>query len=209
MAFGFLSLIALEPDASSGFGLETLVKAGAKVNERVDSGELYRLIAAGFLHVNTIHFFINAVALVICGALFWRTASTEQQNSERALAMFGLALATSAAGFFASYLVGNGPSCGASAATFGLLGGAAGSTYTVPLGQTTSRWGRAFPGAILTIVGFGLLLALLSTPGVDHAAHLGGYLSGLAWGAASNRRAGRLSLAITTFVFSALALATL
>jgi membrane associated rhomboid family serine protease len=204
------ALLALEPyRVEVHTHLEALLRAGIKANDRIDAGELYRLMSAGFIHVNAIHFLFNAVALALCGALFWRASPLAARTPARAFVLVGLALVSSAGGFLASYLVGNAPSCGASAAVFGLLGASAGSAWTLPLGPFTTRWGRYLPASLLTALGLAMVAALLPVEGVDHAAHLGGYGAGLIGGAAVAFRASRVVLGLVTLALFSISLASL
>lgn len=176
-------------DDSGVFGLEALVDAGLKVDDAVAAGEVDRLVRAGLVHTGWKHLAINCFGLALIGFLYWRMLGTEQRSYLAAATMLAIALLASSAGFVASYLLRMGPSCGASAAVYGLLGAIVGRVW---MGR------RALPPSyrlalplMLTLVSLASVLVLLPNRGIDHAAHLSGWALGIALGVLGQLRFGR------------------
>ena len=173
----FLFGISLLAAARSGVGLEalgsmpgrTLVELGAR-DYHVVEGEWWRLATAVFLHGNLIHLLFNSLVLFDLGP-----AVEEMYGTARYLVLYFLA---GIAGSLASLLWHPfAVSVGASGALFGLIGVmiAYGYRHRTALGAQVKtmyvRW------AIYGLV-FGFFI-----PGIDNAAHIGGLLAGLVFGA--------------------------
>ncbi len=177
MANFVMFAISLLAAARSGVGLEslmhmpgpTLVALGAR-DYHVALGEWWRLVTAIFLHGNLIHLLFNALVLFDLGP-----AVEEMYGAARFLVLYFVAgIAGSLASFwwhpFAIMV-------GASGALFGLIGVmiAYGYRHRTALGEQVKsmyvRW------AIYGLV-FGFVV-----PGIDNAAHIGGLLAGVAYGA--------------------------
>ena len=169
--------ISLLAAARSGVGLEsllhmpgrTLVALGAR-DYHVALGEWWRLATAIFLHGNLLHLLFNALVLFDLGP-----AVEEMYGTARFLVLYFVAgIAGSLSSFFwhpFAIMVG------ASGALFGLIGVmiAYGYRHRTGLGEQVKtmyvRW------AI-----YGLLFGFV-VPGIDNAAHIGGLLAGVAYGA--------------------------
>lgn len=159
-----------------GLDSQTLVDFGAKWTPYIRLGQYWRLVTAGFLHGGLLHILMNSWVLFDLGAQV-----EELYGASRLLVIYFL---SSVGGFYVSALWANGPSVGASAALFGLIGAmiAIGVRHRGTLGDHVKslyiRW------AI-----YGLLFGLL--PGIDNAAHIGGLASGFAaaWIVGQPRRA--------------------
>jgi rhomboid protease GluP len=160
----------------AGFALEfltggvtgTLSQAGANYAPAVSQGQYWRLVTSMFLHGGLLHLALNGWALYQLGGLFeiWL-------GSVRLLAVF---LLSGIAGSIASVLWTVGPSVGASGAIFGLLGAL--------IAFLLRRHQALTPGAKSLLMQLVMWAAInvffgFNTPGIDNAAHLGGFAAGL------------------------------
>ena len=94
---------------------DTLIAFGAKVNELIDQGQVWRLLTAMFLHIGIIHLAVNQYSLYAVGTLLERF-----MGATRFAILYVLA---GLCGSLASYWFSpNAISAGASGAIFGLLG---------------------------------------------------------------------------------------
>ena len=154
---------------------EVLVRFGAKVNELVADGEVWRLLTAMFLHIGLMHLAFNSYALFIEGIEVERL-----YGRARFLVVYLLA---GLWGSLFSFALGKGISAGASGAIFGLFGALI--AYFVRHRDMFGAFGRQRLFSLLGVVGVNLFLGF-SNPGIDNLAHLGGLLSGavLGWGLA-------------------------
>lgn len=149
--------------------LAALVFLGAKQNQLIEAGELWRLVGAMFLHGNLVHIFFNSYALFALGP-----ESERIYGRPRFLAIYFLA---GIGGSVASFLLSPAVSVGASGAIFGLMGALGLFFY---LNRTV--FGQAARAQVQSIVAIGLINLLIgfSSPGViDNFGHLGGLLAGL------------------------------
>jgi len=145
---------------------DVLVHLGAKFGPLIYTGQWWRLVTAVFLHRDLIHIGFNLLCLFRLGP--------EVESLFGTAKFLVIYLVTGVAGFMLSLWSSLGSSIGASGAILGLIGvvlvvsfryGSAGKQYRAMLWQ----W-------LLYI----LIISLL--PGVDMAAHLGGFISGVALG---------------------------
>lgn len=171
------------------FGVDALLTAGMKDDVLVSEGHVGLLVRAGAVHTSWSHLAVNALAFALVGVLNWRLTAPPLRTFASAFVMLALAVVASSAGFLASFLAGNGPSCGASAGIYGLLGALAGATW-VHRQALPERLRLGVPLA-LTALSLGSALVLVGNPGMDHAAHLGGWGTGLLLGAVAQYRLGR------------------
>jgi Uncharacterized membrane protein (homolog of Drosophila rhomboid) len=150
---------------------------GANNGAATTNGEWWRLVTSMFLHYGLMHLLFNMWALFQVGHF------VERLFGVRLFA--GLYFACGIAGSLAS-IVWNGDrvwSAGASGAVFGVYG---------LLGGFALRERRAMPRSVLRpllmstawFAGFNLLFGM-AHPGIDNAAHAGGFLSGVVLGAVS------------------------
>jgi rhomboid protease GluP len=164
-----------------------LVVLGANVPERVLKGEAWRLLCPVFLHGGLIHIAVNMMSLRSIGGTV-----VEAYGAGKALAVY---LLTGLAGSLASVawflhtgpLIHGGrayevPRVGASGAIFGLVGVLAALGFRIggPAGKSLWR-------PMLESAGFILVLGLVlswsgSVIAFDNAAHVGGFVAGLAAG---------------------------
>jgi rhomboid protease GluP len=161
-----------------------LVRFGAKVNQLINEGQVWRLFTAMFLHIGILHLAINSYSLYVMGTVLepllgWR----------RYLAVYVLA---GLCGSLASYWFNpRALSAGASGAIFGLVG-ALGMFFFLHrkvFGETARRM----------MMNVGLIAAInlffgLSASGIDNFAHIGGFVGGLVLGAILSPRYGGMLL---------------
>jgi rhomboid protease GluP len=165
-------LVALALAWVASWAKPELVVRFAKVNRQIRDGELWRLFTASFLHAGPIHLAVNGLALSVIGPTV--------EFLYGPVAFFVFFLLGGAVGFAASTLFVAQTSLGASAGLFALLG--------VLLGFAVRGRDRLPPAArkamireILTVAAFNLALGLM-VGFIDNAAHVGGFVGGLALG---------------------------
>lgn len=152
-----------------------LLHAGALERSRIWDGELWRLVAAMFLHGGVLHLVVNTICI------YFFAAATER--SVGALTLAALYVLTGVAASAASLLGHDAISVGASGAGFGLVGFslvAARDRFSSTLDWLLS------PETFVFVLGLGAFVAASFAfgPGaIDHFAHLGGFLTGAAAGA--------------------------
>jgi rhomboid protease GluP len=144
---------------------QVAILLGAKYAPLIHAGQHWRLITAGFLHGGLIHIFMNSWSLFILVREVEQFFGTSRLITAYVFATF--------TGFLCSYLFSPGAlSLGASAACFGLIGimlSMGVRNRADPLSQAI----RAHYGQWLVI---GIVLSLM--PGIDIAAHIGGFIGG-------------------------------
>ncbi len=182
----------------TGPSLDTLSMWGAKVDRLVAEGQWERLVLGSWLHVDAAHLATNLLWTLVFGAVAGRLGGA------------GLAIATwvlaAAGGQLASFLTQAGTSVGASGAVYGMAGLMAAWVYRLR-GQLPTRLRRRALLAVGLLVA-ALLVAPLTMEGVDHAAHIGGVLAGVAIGSTIRgaRGARRLMWATALLAVAAVAL---
>jgi rhomboid protease GluP len=165
------ALHSMNTGAGSAMSIDgyTLVAFGAEYSPLVhQQGEWWRLVTAGFLHGGLLHILMNSWALFDLGAQV-----DEVYGSSRMLVIYFF---SNIAGFYVSSLWRPGPSIGASAALFGLIGA------MIAVGMRhRSAYGAMIRAAYVRWLVWALAFSLL--PGIDMAAHVGGLVGGfgLAW----------------------------
>ncbi len=145
---------------------------GAKVNDLIQAGQLWRLITPLLLHSTTFypHILFNMYALYSIGR-----GLEEEYGHFRYLALY---LLGGFAGNVASFLMSPEASYGASTAIFGLLGAEAVLVYQ------NRRFLRNFRPILFNILGIAAINLIIGlTPGIDNWGHLGGLIGGslFAW----------------------------
>jgi len=181
--------IATDPHA--GYELQALVDAGLKVDTRIDAGEVGRLVSAGLVHTSRVHLVVNALGLLMT-ALFWWRLNPALRGPRHTWILPAIVVVASTGGFFVSYLVRAGPSGGASAAVYGVLAAVAGATWARR--RELPERARFVAPFVLTLLSLGAVVIVVGKPGMDHAAHLGGWAVGLATGFAARHPRGRAVL---------------
>jgi rhomboid protease GluP len=168
-------LLQLLSVAVAGYAVgevDWLMLFGARINESILEGQLWRLITPVFLHGSPAHIFFNMYALFSIGAFLER-----QFGHGRFLLLYFLGALSG--NVFSFLLTGGGFSVGASTAVFGLVAGEA-----IFFHQNRGLFGgfarRAFGNAVF-IIAVNLFIGL--SPGIDNWGHVGGLLGGaiFAW----------------------------
>ena len=187
---------------------------GARINDFIRAGQVWRLLTPALLHASIPHIFFNMYALYSLGI-----GLEGYFGHRRFLLLYVLG---AFAGNVTSFLFTTGYSVGASTAVFGLIGAEA-----VFLIQNRKLFAGQFNRAIGNVI-FVILINLFlvgSIPGIDNWGHIGGLLSGLMftslagplWTVESNflgyslvdKRSAReviIGAAVVIFIFGALAL---
>lgn len=176
VVYVFLALIGLVFVAELALGgsqnQETLRRLGAQVNPLVAVGELWRLVAAMFLHIGLQHILFNGWALFSVG--------------REVEAMYGSAwfvviyFAAGLAGNIAYYWLGDSIlSAGASGAVFGLIGAEA--AFFLTNRTLFGKLGSQRLGNLGVLIAINLVFGF-TVPGINNIAHLGGLVMGFGLG---------------------------
>jgi rhomboid protease GluP len=149
-----------------------LLQLGAKHNELILQGEVWRLVTPIFLHVGLLHIAFNAYAIYMIGPqieCFF--------GPYRFLSIY---LLSGIYGVFLSFALSTEPSAGASGAIFGLIGTQAAFFYRYR--DAFGKRGRRQLYSTLSIIAFNLVLTF-SASNIDIWGHIGGLLTGaiLGW----------------------------
>jgi rhomboid protease GluP len=154
------------PRLLMGGSARSLIRWGADVALLVNYGEWWRLFSAVFIHIGIIHLAFNSYALVFIGPILEELLGREK--------FFVLYIASGVFGFILSnwYYDPRMPTAGASGAIFGMIGAA------IILSRRWAAGGSLFRQQLIhwAIYGFGYGLVL----GANNAAHLGGFVAGMA-----------------------------
>lgn len=154
--------------SESVLGTDIPVIYGARINEAILAGELWRFLTPALLHGSLPHIAFNMYALLSFG-----TSLERYFGHGRFFLLYILGAFT---GNVASFLFSPGYSVGASTAIFGLLGAEA-----VFLIQNR----KVFPGQFRSAIGNIIFIAAInlfiigSLPGIDNWGHIGGLIGGL------------------------------
>jgi rhomboid protease GluP len=171
VAFYILQLVSVWAlgYAVPGLGMDWLEYYGARINEAILAGEIWRFLTPALLHGSLPHIAFNMYALLSFG--------TGLERHFGHLRFFLLYLLGAFAGNVASFLfTGGSYSIGASTAIFGLLGAEA-----VFLIQNR----KSFPGQFRSAIGNIIFIAAINLfiigalPGIDNWGHIGGLVGGL------------------------------
>ncbi|NMA69772.1 MAG: rhomboid family intramembrane serine protease [Desulfitobacterium sp.] len=167
MAINFFVFLLLTLDGGST-NTYVLVKYGAKVNELIRAGEVWRLLTSMFLHIGIIHLAFNSFALYALGPLV-----EELAGRWRFILIY---ISSGIMGSLASFYFTNAISAGASGAIFGLLGALVAYSRKNP-----ALWKSGFGKNLVVIIVLNLSLGIMQ-PGIDNFAHLGGLFCGFILG---------------------------
>lgn len=148
--------------------LRVLVLFGAKVNEFVAAGQVWRLFTAMFLHIGVIHLLFNLYALFSLGPLV-----ESYFGHARFAAIY---LIGGLFGSLASYAFSPAISAGASGAIFALAGCLI--VYFYKYRENFGARGRSILYNMLVVIGINLVFGL-SQPGIDNWGHMGGLAGGI------------------------------
>jgi rhomboid protease GluP len=168
LQLGSVSLLGYANAASQ---MDWLEAYGARINDLIRAGQVWRFLTPMLLHASIPHILFNMYALVVFGVGLER-----HFGHWRFLLLYILAGFT---GNVLSFVLSSGYSVGASTAIFGLVG-AEGIFLYQNRKLFGSQFGRAI-GNVIFVVAVNLLLGL--TPGIDIWGHVGGLVGGLifAW----------------------------
>jgi rhomboid protease GluP len=144
-----------------------LLVFGAKINELVAAGEIWRLFTAMFLHIGVIHILFNLYALNSLGPLV-----EAYFGHVRFTAIYLLA---GLFGSLASYAFSCAWSAGASGAIFGLAGAL--TIYFLKYRENFGSRGRAILNNMLLVIVINLIFGAVQ-PGIDNWGHIGGLIGG-------------------------------
>ena len=148
-------------------GTDILISSGARINEAIQAGQLWRFLTPALLHASIPHILFNMYALFSFG-----TGLERHFGHGRFLLLYILAAYT---GNVVSFLLSGGYSVGASTAIFGLLGAEA-----VFLFQNRQLFAGQFGKAIQNVVFIAIVNLIIGLqPGIDNWGHVGGLLGGL------------------------------
>lgn len=209
------SVILFDPPPTAFSNMDWLEYFGARVNNDIIDGQLWRLITPALLHGNFPHIFFNMYALFSLG-----TGLERYFGHRRFLLLYVLG---AFAGNVASFLfTGGAYSVGASTAIFGLIGAEGIFFY-----QNRKLFGDQARGAIGNVIFVAAinLLVIGRMAFIDNWGHIGGLVGGLMFTALAgplwrvqttmtgyslvDRRPARdviVAAAVVLFVFGALAL---
>jgi rhomboid protease GluP len=166
---GITLLIYIAQEASILlFGDDLVIYFGAKINEAIYAGQLWRFITPVFVHAGVWHILINMYSLYVLGPTVEGFFGTPRMLviyffSGMNSVVFSLA--------FSQYA-----SVGASGAIFGLLGAL--GTFLFLHRKSLGRTGKAYLRQIVIVALLNLGLGLV--PNIDNWGHLGGLLAGIA-----------------------------
>jgi rhomboid protease GluP len=162
-----LLVFAAQMASSALLQVDLVLIYGAKINQAIAAGQIWRLLSPLFVHAGLWHVLINMYMLYALGPAVERYFGTP-----RFLAVY---LAAGMGGVALSLAMSQAPSVGASGAIFGLLGALVAFLFAHRplLGQTGMLQVRQLILVALINLGIGLM------PGIDNWGHLGGLLSGV------------------------------
>lgn len=149
---------------------EMLLSWGANFRPLTLAGEWWRLITCCFLHIGIIHLLLNLYALLYIGVLLEPLLG----SSRFAWAYLIAGVISSAASLWWHDIT---ISAGASGSIFGLYGVFL-ALLTTNLIEKSAR--QSLLASIAVFVGYNLIYGMKG--GIDNAAHIGGLISGLAFG---------------------------
>lgn len=141
---------------------------GARINDFIQAGQVWRLITPALLHGSLPHIFFNMYALFSLGTSLERYFGHGR--------FFWLYILGAFAGNVSSFLFTDGYSVGASTAIFGLIG-----AEGVFLYQNRKLFADRFRSAIGNVIFIAAINLFLigSLPGIDNWGHIGGLVGGL------------------------------
>lgn len=151
---------------------DTLVRMGAIVPGLVQRGELWRLIAAMFLHVGWVHWAANSWTLWQLGTLYELLFGSKRFT----IVYFVSGIVAG----IASSLYSHGPAVGASGAIFGILGAFIFSVWRSPQ-YRHQPWTKGLISQLVFWIVVNIVISY-RFPFIDKVAHLGGLITGLLLG---------------------------
>ncbi|MEN6481449.1 MAG: rhomboid family intramembrane serine protease [Anaerolineaceae bacterium] len=151
------------------YGSDIPLLLGAKINQYILAGEVWRFFTPMLLHGSILHIGFNMYALYVIGQ-----GLEKQYGHAHFLLLYVL---TGFCGNVASFIFSSAASLGASTAIFGLV--AAEGVFIYKNQKLFGDQARKMLMNTVLIVVVNLMLGL--SPGIDNFAHLGGLISGVAF----------------------------
>ena len=151
------------------YNLDLPTVLGAKINEAIRDGELWRLITPILLHISIFHIGFNMYALFSFGA-----------GLERRFGHFRFLVLYLLAGFSGnvlSFLFTNGYSVGSSTSIFGLI--AAEGIFLFQNRKLFGEEAKQAIGNVMSVAAINLFIGFSSGGLIDNWGHIGGLLGGL------------------------------
>jgi rhomboid protease GluP len=144
---------------------------GAKINEAIFAGEIWRFVTPIFVHAGIWHIFVNMYSLYALGPAVERFLGTRR--------MLIIYFISGISGVIFSVSFTSSHSVGASGAIFGLLGSL--GTFLFYHRESLGRGGQTYLRQIVLVALLNLALGL--APNIDNWGHLGGLVAGslMAW----------------------------
>lgn len=150
---------------------DAFTQLGMKANDRIASGEWYRLISAMFMHTGVTHLLVNSISLL---------STAPAVESWLGSTRFALLYAFSGiSGNVLSYLCSPMNGVGASGAIFGLIGAL--SVVLVRHRKILHQGSRSALQSLAFIVILNFAIGMRPNSFIDNYAHLGGLLGGIAY----------------------------
>ncbi len=159
---GLATFVGGASAAGGGFSGSSLLNEGSVSRLGVENGELWRIVTAGFLHVNFIHLLFNMFALYVLGGLLEPVVGRLR---------FGVIYFVSllAGSFGALLLEPLAPTVGASGAVFGLMGAA--------VVVMRNRGINPMESGLGLWIGLNLIITF-TIPNISIGGHIGGMIGG-------------------------------
>lgn len=184
----FLGAGVLPPSLANTSDPRVVVQLGGIFPPLVFQGEYWRLLSAMFLHFGLMHLLFNLWALWQLGRLF----EIMFGSARMALTYFiGGLIASSASVLYLSWRLSQSQeqqfavSAGASGAVFAVLGALIVAIKRSPRWRN-ERWTRGLVQQLMFWAGLNIIIGA-TFPGIDNAAHMGGFFAGLALGLIPHR----------------------
>lgn len=148
------------------------IRFGAQYGPLVSNGEWYRLITAIFVHGGFLHLLFNSYALFYFGSIVESIYGVEK--------FVFTYLLTGVIGNLATHLLYyRAISVGASGSIFGLIG----MLFALGFRRDTPFFMRQFTGyALLPMIIFNIVYGFIPGTGINNAAHIGGFVTGMVLG---------------------------
>jgi rhomboid protease GluP len=177
VTIGIITLIVLvylvEWARGGSNNTEVLVAVGAIVPWTMQQSEYWRLLTAMFIHIGILHLFLNVWALYQLGSVF----EVMFGSGRFLLTYFVSGLIASLA---SAVLPPAAVSAGASGAIFGILGALIFSIRRSPVWRH-QPWTKGFTQQLIGWAVINVIIGF-TFPGIDNAAHIGGFIAGLLLG---------------------------